>query len=388
MFLNSDISPSRRKLGIYRIGDLEYSNKYHALSNCSPGQYPEWDFNNEEFSKFDWSKEPTMDLYELYKLRAIQIRQKYENVLIYYSGGIDSTCVLRSFLDNDIKVDGVIMTGAWSLDKKDNMVTNQEQKLVGYPYLKEMLKKQKFPIHFLDTSKLHENFRDPSWIYTVGQSFSPQVYTYNFYYQDPWIQNFLMKGTTCFVRGVDKPRVVWDSRSNKWKSGFLDSQIMSGTPSGFLSTKQEWDIQEYFFWSPDLPELPIKQAHIVWNYIKNLVNAKELFDMHGKSKLDNYDYYKITDPLVYGKYVRQEVGGERTYFHIRKTKRPNLWPKDLWFFDDELKDEPWVKMWHQGIYEIEKKIDRFFYNDPKKPLAETNLVGCWSKMYDLESLDK
>lgn len=354
------------------------------MMECSAGQYPEFDFNNDVFSQLDWSVEPGTDLYELYRLRAIQLRAKYDHVLIYYSGGIDSTCVLRSFIDNDIKVDGVIMTGAWKIDTKSDLITNLEQRIVGMEYLHKLQEKQKFPIHLLDTSDLHKNFKDPSWIFTVGQSFSPQVYTYNFYYQDPWIQNFLMKGSTCFVRGVDKPRVVFDSRTNQWQSGFLDSQVMSGTPSGFLSNKQDWDIQEYFFWTPDLPELPIKQAHIILNYVKKLVNSKTILDMHGKSRLDNYDYYKITDPLVYGKYVRQQVGGEREYFHIRKTKYPNLWPKDKWFFDSELNQEPWVKIWYQGVREIESKIDRSFFNDPTKPLEETNLVGCWSKMYNLE----
>ena len=239
MFTNTDISDSRRKLGVYRVGDKLYSNKYHAMENCPAGHYPHWDFNDDVFSTVDWTQEPATDLYELYRQRALQSRAKYDHVLIYYSGGIDSTCVLHSFIDNDIPIDGVILTGTWKIDAQDRMVTNQEQKIIGIPYLNRLQQRQKCPVHFLDTTDLYRNFTDPSWIYSVGQSFSPQVYTYNYYYQDPWVQDFLMRGSTCFVRGVDKPRVVYDSRTGRWQSGFLDTQVMSGTPSGFLSSRQD-----------------------------------------------------------------------------------------------------------------------------------------------------
>lgn len=382
MLVNEAISASKRKQGVYRVNGNEYSNKFQALENCRVGQYPHWDFNEAIFEKYDWSIEPIMDLYELYRLRAIQLREKYDHVILYYSGGIDSTCVLRSFLDNDIKIDGVILYGTWSIDRRKDMVTNQEQRLVAYPYLQKVLKKQNFPIHFLDTSPYFKNYNDPSWIYTVSQ-FSPQVYTFNFFYQDPWVQNFLMKGSTCFVKGIDKPRIAFDSKSNKWVAGFLDVSNMAAV-SGFLNSRQDWDIQEYFYWTPDLPELPIKQAHVVYNYIKNLVNSKQIFDMHAKVKFDTYEYNKITDPLMYGRYVAQEVGGERPYFHIRKGTIPNSWPKDEWFYSKELQDETYVNLYYQGIAELGSKIDKFYYNDPTKSLGETDVIGCWSKMYPLE----
>ena len=90
-----------KKLGYYQHNGNDYPNKWEALANCPAGEHVHWNFNDEIYSKYDWSKEPIHDLYELYKMRAIQIREEYDNVIVYFSGGIDSVCAIRSFLDNE-----------------------------------------------------------------------------------------------------------------------------------------------------------------------------------------------------------------------------------------------------------------------------------------------
>ena len=58
----------------------------------------------------DWTKEPKESLKELCKQHAQYIRDSYDYVILYFSGGSDSTTVLNSFLDNDIKIDEIITT--------------------------------------------------------------------------------------------------------------------------------------------------------------------------------------------------------------------------------------------------------------------------------------
>ena len=69
-------------------------------------------FHDNHFSKFDWTKEPTESLQELYKQRAIQLRDKYKYLIVGYSGGSDSHQILQTFLDNDIFIDEVF-TSTW-----------------------------------------------------------------------------------------------------------------------------------------------------------------------------------------------------------------------------------------------------------------------------------
>ena len=62
------------------------------------------------FNIFDWSKEPTESWKELKKQRAQHIRDNYDYVVLYFSGGSDSTTVLNSFYDNNIYIDEIVTT--------------------------------------------------------------------------------------------------------------------------------------------------------------------------------------------------------------------------------------------------------------------------------------
>ena len=142
MFIDSDISESKKKVGYYVVNGKKYSNKFHALTQCTGGEYPVWHFNNEVFDKCDFTKNPKDDLYELYKKRAIQLREEYDQVVIYFSGGIDSYVILKTFLENKIKIDGVIVCGTWKLDSKlptENHNTLEQNK-VAVPLLEELEK--------------------------------------------------------------------------------------------------------------------------------------------------------------------------------------------------------------------------------------------------------
>jgi len=56
----------------------------------------------------DWTKEPKESFKELCRQRAEQIRDTYDYVIVYFSGGSDSTTVMNAFLDNGIKIDEVV----------------------------------------------------------------------------------------------------------------------------------------------------------------------------------------------------------------------------------------------------------------------------------------
>ena len=153
MFIDQDIPASRRKLGWYEVQGKMYSNKYHALENCPAEQWPQWNFHDDAYSKETWSQEPTEDLYELYRQRAMQLRLQYQNVLLYYSGGIDSHAILNVFVENNIPLDGIIVSGSFSLDQDISQGCNQEQMLVAKPYIEHLVKqgKLKCPVHYQST---------------------------------------------------------------------------------------------------------------------------------------------------------------------------------------------------------------------------------------------
>jgi hypothetical protein len=42
-------------------------------------------FHDEIFSKYDWTKEPNKDIHDMYRERALQLRDQYPYLILYYS---------------------------------------------------------------------------------------------------------------------------------------------------------------------------------------------------------------------------------------------------------------------------------------------------------------
>ena len=97
-----------RLLGYYKVGNLEFSSKIQACIHSTATKMPvEWVFNDNVFNSYDWTVEPKEDILELYRRRAQQLRDKYDYLILYFSGGSDSYNVLRSYIDNGIKLDEI-----------------------------------------------------------------------------------------------------------------------------------------------------------------------------------------------------------------------------------------------------------------------------------------
>ena len=63
----------------------------------------------EVYNDFDFSHEPSESLEDLCVSQARQLREQYKEVYLYYSGGCDSHYILKIFIDNNIKIDKIIM---------------------------------------------------------------------------------------------------------------------------------------------------------------------------------------------------------------------------------------------------------------------------------------
>ncbi len=382
MFINDQMPASRAKMGWYEVNGIRYLNKYHALENCPIDQWPRWNFNDDVYKLIDWSTEPAQDLYDIYRDRALQLRQQYDYLLLYYSGGIDSHAVLRSFVDNDIKLDGIVISGSFSVDQADRWTCNQEQRRVADPYLEQLSRagRLKCPVFYLDTVK-HHTFEDENWVYACGQSLTPQVYSYSNFWQEPWLQDFLMRGRTAFIRGVDKPRVILDQ--DTWYISFLDLLIMSGTPTGRLAKNQDWDIQEYFFWTPNMPKIVQKQAHVMIRWMEQNLDKDKIQTLTSKENIifNRGLYNDYADPLVYGRYLDQQPGQKRPYFTLGKPLSTNVWHKDLWFFQTRNSQQQEYNKWVAGLQMLSKKIPEHRFNC--KP-SDVETLEIFARDYNLD----
>jgi hypothetical protein len=98
------------KLGFYRVGDKKFYNKTLALlENFQTKEDVHWIFNNKVYGSIDWTIPVETPLSELYKNRAQQLRDQYDYLVLYFSGGADSANILHAFVENNIFLDEIVM---------------------------------------------------------------------------------------------------------------------------------------------------------------------------------------------------------------------------------------------------------------------------------------
>jgi hypothetical protein len=111
-----------KKHGYYQVGNRVFNYRVRALQEATrTKQSVQWVFNNDVFSAMDWRTPLNVSLNEIYRIRAQQLRQKYDYLVLYFSGGADSTVVLQSFVNNNIKLDEIVV--GWPVSQTQGTYT-------------------------------------------------------------------------------------------------------------------------------------------------------------------------------------------------------------------------------------------------------------------------
>jgi len=374
------------KLGCYRVGDLKFYSKLQAIEYMQKTNvHLHWDFNEAVFSSYDWTMEPQETILELYRQRAQQLRDRYDYIALFWSGGADSETVRRSFNDNDIKLDEIVTYCNYqgSDDKTDLM--NSELFFRTIPQAEQL--KYDFPemkFRILDQSELYLNNFDNNntkfdWIYNMNMMFTP-----NHVVRDgiglkvkEWA-NIIHQGKKfCLLWGIDKPRVFHDN--NRFSFKFIDMVDLGPKVKSMAGLEPYTD--ELFFWTPDHPKIAIKQGHLIKNYLNSNWSTSP-FVSNNKSNLA----YKIVDGVKH--WLNNHGVHSIIYpqwniltFDPGKTKSTIFSPRDQWFFN--LEEENYAKKsWYIGIEYLNTLIPNYWKNNPNDITA--GIKACWSKEYFLE----
>tara|TARA_R110000868_G_scaffold238407_2_gene492924 strand:- start:314 stop:1462 length:1149 start_codon:yes stop_codon:yes gene_type:complete len=261
------------KLGVYKIGDLKFYSKLEAIEmHTKTGIHPHWDFNDAVFSSYDWTTEPKENILELYRRRAQQLRDNYDYIIIMYSGGADSTNVLESFLHNDIKVDEIASYSNFQRTGiRDDMLNGEITKVV-LPAIERL--KNQYPwltYRLIDMLELELEY--------FNQENSIEFFLKNNIILNPnasargslglkikeWANIIHSGKKLAIVWGKDKPRVF--HQNGQWYCKFIDFLGDACTVTSIAGEEPYTD--ELFYWTPDLPEIIIKQAHLIKNYLNS-----------------------------------------------------------------------------------------------------------------------
>ena len=366
--------------GFYQVGSQRFFSKFQAvIQSQKTGIFPQWNFNEDVYTQQDWAIEPPESLWEIYRQRAQQIRDTYDHVVIMFSGGSDSTNILQSFLFNDIPVDEIFMYGPFSTKQgrqgpltrsAENMF--REIDMVAIPYLNELRKNHNFAITTYDwTNDIANGFQDADWIWTdVGNRFVPSTPGKNKLFENsPLSMSKLESGkTVCFVTGIDKPRLIL--KEGVIYFAFLDYFTSLGAGHKYLIDKKDWCVEELFYWSPDMPQLVIKQAHVMKNYFLQNPDKQYLIE---RSDLSSWkykeSYFELAKKLIYPFWNPDA-------YQAAKPSKQTFLELDNWFIYSNRESR---NFWLAGLEEAKKVIDPYWITQDDDP----RFVGSWSKWYPI-----
>lgn len=353
------------KLGFYKVGDKIFYSKPEAYIYATNVNIdPTWYFNNLEFAKFNWGQEPATSLKELYRIRAQQLRDKYDYIRLECSGGGDSTTAAFSFLLNGIHLDEVIFRYPKQGEKgvtNDPFNTKPENTLSEWQFAAQPLLnwiKTNYPkttVRFHDYSEnmlAEQDERDESWVFNTRDWFQPgHADKYN---------NFAIKEhrdladsgkNICVLIGIDKPKIA--RIDNNWYLYFMDVQANSANPVIGNYTNLT---SEYFFWTPDLPELVAKQAHVLKTWFDMPANQhlKHLTTYPTRGMAHRTAYENLIKPIIYPDYDHET-------WQTSKPKNSFYNEMDYWFYVN-FKDTQLYQSWEAGLEYLKSNINPKYFS--------------------------
>jgi hypothetical protein len=379
--------------GIYRVGNHTYANKLAAClelnainHDLKTGHQLHWDYHEHAFDQAQWQQEPPVAIKDLYRERALQLRENYDHLVLFYSGGADSHTILNTFVTNNIHLDEIFLYGAFKAEEKINQKLGwsrnpgyftREVAYIAKPMLERLQNTHKFKITVWDwTDRTIEALNNPDWFWDVGTRFAPDAVPRQ-YLHEAFRHNDRFEGKgkkVAFIFGVDKPRLFRDDTSVYF--AFIDTMLTTAVGNNSDIHGRYWENDEYFYWTPNLPAIPIKQAHLIYNYLKQHNRLHELTHVNNKNQFHMADYYHMIHPIIYPDW-------NNSTWQIKKSTNSVTDEFGQWFFD--LAPDHSKKQWRNGILQMERLIGQRHFNDQT---VWQGLVGCYSKLYRIGAVDQ
>lgn len=303
------------------------------------------------FDTVDWKTIPTISLPELYKLRAEEIRSKYEYVVLCLSGGVDSRNVFESFYHNNILIDEILCVGAYSEDQFSGSDENNNDEI--HNNVKALLKDAVLPntkITYFDYSKLFSKPKDFTLLQNFGNDWAYELPYFKSFHHFFWYDlskhlNIPDSKKACYVMGTGKTRLGLNSEGKPF-TNFRESDLMdygARYQVGNLS-------RENFYFAPTHlgAEIMKKQASVMYDYM-NIMKDKELFFKQYEWTYPNI-VYNLKCPLV---------------TPTRKSKQAFMSHRDT--FMKRHSDSELYKIWYDGLQKLSGDIGLNYMPHYSKP---------------------
>lgn len=371
MSLHLPYDNNLHEYGYYYVGDMKFIVKNDALLYATKtNQDVKWNFNDEHFSQFDWTTEPSETLSELYAQRARQLRQKYDYLVLHYSGGNDSNNIIETFIKNNIFLDEIVIR-APKIDEydirngltADNLYAEAKHLAVPTAQLIKELYMPNLKITVLDTAPFIENWfnENKNWFdnYTWITDLS-NIIRSNFDMLDYNLVKMAERGIKIgHITGHEKPKLAREN--NSFYFFFNDIVNIRGYLTPRVVYKEMPYYFEFFYWHKDAAKLLIKQAHV-------LAQAEEM------GRINRPPLNPITNPFeqkqnerdwrLYEDQISNEIYPERLF--------PRTWTGDKPMLKLIGDDHSWIyrhenselfENWRRNMKKLHSTIDKRFHRN-------------------------
>lgn len=242
-------------MNFYQVGSKKFINKFLAFAESKRSGEPlTFNLFEETFDRADWSREPEAPWEELLNIRARQIAALNRPIVLGFSGGTDSLTMYNVFVRNNIKISALFIK-IKKHSKKEAILYKDV-----IPFVERERQIHKFDVMYVDESVelLNTIYSTPEWLL----SDQPARVQFSVATGCQGIEDLpgypsLLDSNFIYILGFEKPRI-------KVVNGQFYSYQQDNTFIGGGDPRND-----YFYISPDLPELHIKQSYMLARFIIN-----------------------------------------------------------------------------------------------------------------------
>lgn len=207
----------------------------------------------------DWTQEPKESIKELCKQHAQLIRDSYDYVILYFSGGSDSTTILNAFLDNNIPIDEIITTTFDQVDIPcfDGIYAQNYLKMKGYTgiFTNPRISLDKLTTFMKSDTTLSEAKNYTGTINSLTRLSIDKLEQYDFAVRRKRL------GNVAHIYGFEHPKVL--NINNHY-------YVVHTVGRELIIRCNHNDKAINFFSSKTFPKLYVKQAHMIAKLMKRL----------------------------------------------------------------------------------------------------------------------
>jgi len=363
--------------GYYQVGSEIFVNKTVALIRGSETKiFPTWHFHSDVYSHMLWHHTTSLPLDDLYRQRALQLRDNYDFISLSFSGGADSYTSLMAFLDNNIFIDEIFVR--WPIKatadrhavSRDPQAANilSEWHLTILPMLDQLQNRlhpnTKLTIVDWSARILQDEVVDTHW--AQNQDFFNPGFRIKLDTVTDSARDAIEKGKrTALLFGVDKPQLC--VRNGHVYCYFLDKLAHS-------HAHHPWDQYcELFYWTKDMPEIVVAQCQMIYQHLVNRPALADLIQWGNPYNHTNKTLWdKIVGAIIYPGYSSK-------WFQAEKPSTLIFAEVDAWMYNYH--DLRFMQSWKYVIKNHMTGVDTKFieYRD-NKPIG---YVGFFDQMYHL-----